>query len=115
VVWALARRDVNRIKKQPLRYNNFCGIFSGLIQLPKKVFGPLGYDGRDHTFFFSYERRRFLSPRGAVLSVVQSLAARRLSMTDHCQRLLFELFVLLASDEFCRGTEVIRLRFVRKT
>src|SRR5262245_2472933 len=45
--------NINRIKKQPLRDNNFGGIFSGLIQLQKKVFGPLGYDGPDHTFFFS--------------------------------------------------------------
>jgi hypothetical protein len=107
--------NVNHIKKQPLRYNNFGEIFSRLIQLPKKVFGPPGYDVQDHTFFFSYERQRFLPPRGAVLSVVPSLAVRRLSMTDHSQRLLFELFVIFASDEFCRGTEVIRLRFVRKT
>src|SRR5262245_44091871 len=37
--------NVNRIKKLPLQYNNFGGIFSGPIQLPKKVFGPLGFDG----------------------------------------------------------------------
>jgi hypothetical protein len=51
---------------------------SGPIQLPKKVFGPAGYDGRDKTFFFfSYEGQRFLLPQGAVTTVVPSLAARR--------------------------------------
>ncbi|MBX3276855.1 MAG: TonB-dependent receptor [Acidobacteria bacterium] len=69
--------NLNRIKKQPLRYNNFGGTFSGPIRLPEKIFGPASYDGRDRTFFFfSYEGQRFLLPRGAVLTVVPSVAAR---------------------------------------
>ncbi|MEP7271895.1 MAG: TonB-dependent receptor [Acidobacteriota bacterium] len=68
----------NNIKKQPLRYNNYGGTFSGPVRLPKKVFGPVGYDGRDHTFFFfSYEAQRFLLPQGAKVTVVPSLAARQ--------------------------------------
>jgi hypothetical protein len=70
--------NLNRIKKQPLRYNNFGGTLSGPIRFPKTVFGPLGYDGRDKTFFFfSYEGQRFLLPQGAKVTVVPSLAARQ--------------------------------------
>lgn len=69
--------NLNGIRKQPLRYNNFGGTFSGPIRLPEKVFGPVAYDGRDETFFFfSYEGQRFLLPRGAVQTVVPSVAAR---------------------------------------
>jgi hypothetical protein len=39
--------SANRVKKQPVRYNNFGGISSGPVQLPMKVFGPLGYYGSD--------------------------------------------------------------------
>ncbi|MGH9935884.1 MAG: TonB-dependent receptor domain-containing protein, partial [Blastocatellia bacterium] len=59
------------------------------IRLPKKVFGPFGYDGRDRTFFFfSYEGQRFLLPRGAVLSVVPSLAARRNAPNEYARQVL---------------------------
>jgi carboxypeptidase family protein len=38
-------------------YHRFGGVVSGPVRLPGKVFGPLGYNGRDRTFFlFSYER-----------------------------------------------------------
>lgn len=41
-----------------LRYNQFSGSVGGPIVLPKKYFGPLGYDGRDRSFFFfAYEPR----------------------------------------------------------
>lgn len=41
-----------------LRYNQFSGSVGGPIWLPKKIFGPAGYDGRDRTFFFfAYEPR----------------------------------------------------------
>src|SRR5215475_8585030 len=35
-----------------LRYNQFSGSVGGPIFLPKKIFGPVGYDGRDKSFFF---------------------------------------------------------------
>jgi Carboxypeptidase regulatory-like domain/TonB-dependent Receptor Plug Domain len=35
-----------------LRYNQFSGSVGGPIWLPKKIFGPAGYDGRDKSFFF---------------------------------------------------------------
>src|SRR5262249_32270059 len=35
-----------------LRYNQFSGSIGGPIWLPKKIFGPAGYDGHDKTFFF---------------------------------------------------------------
>src|SRR5581483_10332418 len=38
-------------------YHRFGGVVSGPVWLPKNVFGPAGYDGRNRTFFlFSYER-----------------------------------------------------------
>ncbi len=35
-----------------LRYNQFSGSVGGPVWLPKKIFGPVSYDGRDKTFFF---------------------------------------------------------------
>ena len=46
-------------QKAPLRYNVFGGTIGGPIVLPKKVFGPAGYDGHNKTFFFfAYEGTR---------------------------------------------------------
>jgi hypothetical protein len=48
--------------KQPLRYHQFGGALGGPIRFPKKVFGPLGFDGRDRSFFFfNYEGYRFIT------------------------------------------------------
>src|SRR5439155_10323612 len=34
----------------------------GPVRCPKKIFGPLGYDGRDRSFFFyNYEGYRFIT------------------------------------------------------
>jgi len=42
--------------RQVQRQNFFGGVIGGPLWLPKKVFGPAGYDGRDKSFwFFSYE------------------------------------------------------------
>jgi outer membrane receptor protein involved in Fe transport len=57
-----ANRD--GIKRLPLRQNQFGGFLGGPIVLPKKLFGPLGYDGHDRTFFFfSYEGLRLKQPQ----------------------------------------------------
>lgn len=54
--------------RRKLRQNNFGGVFGGPLQLPKPVFGPLGYDGRDKSFFFfSYEGLRLVQPQPGVL------------------------------------------------
>ncbi len=46
-------------QKAPLRYNVFGGAIGGPVLLPKKVFGPAGYDGHNQTFFFfAYEGTR---------------------------------------------------------
>ena len=46
-------------QKAPLRYNVFGGTIGGPLLLPKKVFGPAGYDGHNKTFFFfAYEGTR---------------------------------------------------------
>ncbi len=48
-------------QKAPLRYNVFGGTLGGPVWLPKKVFGPAGYDGHNKTFFFfAYEGTRRL-------------------------------------------------------
>jgi Carboxypeptidase regulatory-like domain len=48
--------------KQPLRYHQFGGAIGGPIRLPQKVFGPMGFDGRDRSFFFfNYEGYRFIT------------------------------------------------------
>jgi hypothetical protein len=43
------------------RQNNFGAMLGGPIRLPKKVFGPLGYDGRDKSFFFAAFEPRWYS------------------------------------------------------
>jgi len=48
-------------QRAPLRYNVFGGTLGGPVWLPKKVFGPAGYDGHNKTFFFfAYEGTRRL-------------------------------------------------------
>ena len=50
-----------------LRFNQFGGTFGGPIPFSKKIWGPLGHDGPDTTFFFfNYEGRRqsSLNPTG---------------------------------------------------
>jgi Carboxypeptidase regulatory-like domain len=48
--------------KQALRYNQYGGAIGGPIRFPKKIFGPLGYDGRDRSFFFyNYEGYQFIT------------------------------------------------------
>jgi len=42
------------------RQHQFGLIVGGPVQLPRKLFGPLGYDGRDRTFFFvAFEPRYY--------------------------------------------------------
>jgi carboxypeptidase family protein len=46
---------LNRLTDLPRprdRQKDFGGSIGGPVRLPKKVFGPLGYDGRNRTFFF---------------------------------------------------------------
>ena len=56
--------------KSPLRYNQYGGSIGGPIRFPKKVFGPLGYDGRDRSFFFyNYEGYKFTTSTSGFLTV----------------------------------------------
>jgi hypothetical protein len=64
--------------KQPLRYNQYGGSIGGPIRLPGKVFGPLGYDGRDRSFFFyNYEGYQFI----AILS--RTTSSRLIALTRY--------------------------------
>jgi Carboxypeptidase regulatory-like domain len=48
--------NLNDQERDVTRYNRFGGTFGGPVLLPKKIFGPLGYDGRNRSFFFfAYE------------------------------------------------------------
>ncbi len=47
----------------PIKRNQFGAAIGGPIWLPKKIFGPLGYDNPEKTFFFfNYEGRREQNP-----------------------------------------------------
>jgi outer membrane receptor protein involved in Fe transport len=47
----------------PIKRNQFGGTLSGPVYLPKKLFGPLGYENPNKTFFFfNYEGRRERNP-----------------------------------------------------
>jgi hypothetical protein len=54
------RDSDGKAKRPPFRYNNFGWTLGGPIYLPKKVFGPLGYEQSKEKlfFFFSQEFRR---------------------------------------------------------
>lgn len=70
--------NANNLKKPALRQNDFGFTLGGPLTLPKKIFGPLGYEGRDRTFFFlSYEGLRLAQPVISNPSRVPSLAARQ--------------------------------------
>ncbi|MDQ3009520.1 MAG: TonB-dependent receptor [Acidobacteriota bacterium] len=69
--------NANNLARPPIRQNDFGGVIGGPLRLPKKVFGPLGYDGRNRTFFFfSYEGVRLRTPFVTVPLEVPSLTAR---------------------------------------
>ncbi|MBC7930118.1 MAG: carboxypeptidase regulatory-like domain-containing protein, partial [Rubrivivax sp.] len=54
----------------PIKRNQFGGAIGGPLFLPKKLFGPLGYDNRNQTFFFfNYEGRRERNPFSRELTV----------------------------------------------
>jgi hypothetical protein len=80
-----ANRD--GVKRLPLRQNQFGGFLGGPIRLPKKLFGPFGYDGRDRTFFFfSYEGLRLKQPQfGTRFWIVPSREVRQ-TVTGRTQR-----------------------------
>ena len=49
--------------RAPLRYNRYGGTIGGPVVLPRKLFGPLGYDGRNRSFFFfAYEGLKDVFP-----------------------------------------------------
>ncbi len=48
--------NLNGDARNVTRYNRFGGTIGGPVLLPKKILGPLGYDGRNRSFFFfAYE------------------------------------------------------------
>lgn len=50
--------------------DQYGGVVDGPVRLPKRLFGPLGYDGRDRTFFlFNYEGYREGTPNPQVITV----------------------------------------------
>jgi hypothetical protein len=60
-VTAPAGADWRTWKSPPttVKLNQFGGRVGGPISLPKKIFGPLGFEGRDRAFFFfNYEELR---------------------------------------------------------
>lgn len=55
--------------------NQFGGRLGGPIVLPKKIFGPLGFDGHDKAFFFiNYEQFRLATQVSQTRSILSPLA-----------------------------------------
>jgi outer membrane receptor protein involved in Fe transport len=70
--------NANGLKKPALRQNDFGFTLGGPLTLPKRVFGPFGYEARDRTFFFlSYEGLRLVQPVISRPLRVPSLEARQ--------------------------------------
>ncbi|MGH9935554.1 MAG: carboxypeptidase regulatory-like domain-containing protein [Blastocatellia bacterium] len=72
-----ANRD--KLRKPPLRQNDFGGTFSGPVFLPRfGEGGPRWYNGRNRTFFFfSYEGLRLRQPQVVSNAEVPSLSLRQ--------------------------------------
>ncbi len=45
-------RNRNRVPRGAFQRNQFGGTLGGPILMPKEIFGPLAYDGRNRSFFF---------------------------------------------------------------
>ncbi len=82
---ALAQQ-LQSVSPQPSgRSNNWAGSVGGPVRLPKKAFGPLGFDGRDRLFFFfSYNAAKDVKTEEAtaVNRTVPSDAHRRGDFSD---------------------------------
>jgi carboxypeptidase family protein len=64
------RRADGTLAKAEHFLDQYGGVIEGPVRLPKKLFGPLGYDGRDKTFFiFNYEGYREGTPNPQVITV----------------------------------------------
>lgn len=64
------RKADGTLEKAEHFLDQYGGVIEGPVRLPKKVFGPLGYDGRDKTFFiFNYEGYREGTPNPQVITV----------------------------------------------
>jgi hypothetical protein len=64
---------------KPVYRHNIWGFnYGGPIQLPKKVFGPLGFENRDKAFFFvSIERPHTITPTNPVFVTVPTALERQ--------------------------------------
>jgi carboxypeptidase family protein len=64
------RRSDGTFAKAEHYLDQYGGVIEGPVRLPKKLFGPLGYDGRDKTFFiFNYEGYREGTPNPDIRTV----------------------------------------------
>jgi hypothetical protein len=64
------RKSDGTLAKAEHFLDQYGGVIEGPVRLPKKLFGPLGYDGRDKTFFiFNYEGYREGTPNPQVITV----------------------------------------------
>ncbi len=59
-----------------LRYHQFSGSLGGPIWLPKNVFGPAAYDGRNKTFFFFAFEPRYRQDFVTVTNLLPTAAER---------------------------------------
>lgn len=64
------RKADGTLEKAEHFLDQYGGVIEGPVRLPKKVFGPLGHDGRDRTFFiFNYEGYCEGAPNPQVITV----------------------------------------------
>ena len=62
--------NASNVERPAFTQNQFGGNIGGPVTLPKKIFGPLGYDGRNRTFFFfGYEGFRQRQGQSFLFSV----------------------------------------------
>jgi Carboxypeptidase regulatory-like domain len=74
--------NVNNRPEANRRQHQFGLTLGGPVQLPKKIFGPLGYDGHDRTFFFVAVEPRYYYDGTPFTSLLPTEAMSRGDFTN---------------------------------
>ena len=102
------------LPREKLIRNQFGGRLGGPVRLPKNIFGPLAYDGKDRTFFFfSYEGKR--ESRGLSRNRVVYTAQARQGIFRYLNNLPTTPANVAANPSAIRSVNVLGLNNTRTT
>lgn len=102
------------LPREPLIRNQFGGRLGGPVRLPKSIFGPLAYEGKDRTFFFfSYEGKR--ESRGLSRNRIVYTAQARQGLFRYLNNLPTTPANVVANPTAIRTVNVLGLNATRTT